>query len=90
MRNCYFSNYNLFSKKKHFFQVHFHSDAVYLILMVLFSVSSGYIGSIVLMYGPKMMNSSEEQGRAASLLVFFLVLGLCLGSATSYGAVTLL
>jgi len=70
--------------------VHFHSDAVYLILMVLFSVSSGYIGSIVLMYGPKMMNSSEEQGRAASLLVFFLVLGLCLGSATSYGAVTLL
>ena len=58
--------------------------------MALFSISSGYIGSIVMMYGPKMMTSGEDQGRAASLLVFFLVFGLSVGSAISSFVVALL
>ena len=58
--------------------------------MALFSISSGYIGSIVMMYGPKMMTSGEDQGRAASLLVFFLVFGLSIGSAISTLVVALL
>ena len=29
-----------------------------------------------MMFGPKMMDRPEDQGRAASILVFFLVLGL--------------
>merc|ERR1712141_894314 len=70
--------------------VYFKSDAVYLVAMALFSISSGYIGSIVMMYGPKMMTSGEDQGRAASLLVFFLVFGLSIGSAISTLVVALL
>ena len=71
-------------------QVYFTNDAVYLVAMAVFSISSGYIGSIVMMYGPKMMTSGEDQGRAASLLVFFLVFGLSVGSAFSKAIVALL
>ena len=51
------------------FQVYFESDTAYLILMALFSLSNGYLGSIVMTFGPKMMTNPHEQGQAASLLV---------------------
>jgi hypothetical protein len=37
--------------------------------MALFSLSNGYLGSIVMTFGPKMMTNPHEQGQAASLLV---------------------
>ena len=66
-----------------FFQVYIESDVVYLLLMVLFSVTNGYISSIVMMYGPKMLENRMNQGKAASVLVSFLVLGLAVGAAFS-------
>ena len=47
------------------------------------SISHGYITNIVMMLGPKMMEHPEEQSRAASILVFFVVLGLTIGSLLS-------
>jgi hypothetical protein len=41
-------------------------------------------------FGPKMMTNPHEQGQAASLLVFFLVFGLAIGSAISPLTVKLL
>ena len=73
-----------------YFQVAINSDAAYLLFIILFSVSNGYIGSIAMMYGPKMLQSGEDQGRAASLLVSFLVLGLAVGAFTSQLLVALL
>jgi len=67
-----------------------NSDAAYLLFIIIFSVSNGYIGSIAMMYGPKMLQSGEDQGRAASLLVSFLVLGLAVGAFTSQLLVALL
>ena len=58
--------------------------------MIVFSMTNGYIGSIAMMYGPKMLSSGEDQGRAASLLVSFLVLGLAVGAALSGYLVKLL
>lgn len=75
---------------RHRTHVAIHSDTAYLIFMVFFSVSNGYIGSIAMMYGPKMLQSAENQGRAASLLVSFLVSGLALGAFTSQLLVALL
>ena len=43
-----------------------------------------------MMYGPKMLQSGEDQGRAASILVFFLVSGLTLGAFASQLLVALL
>ena len=53
------------------FQVYFESDEAFMILIALFSISSGYIGNIVMMFGPKMMDHPVDQGRAASILVFY-------------------
>jgi len=66
------------------------SDAAYLIFMIIFSISNGYIGSVVMMFGPKMLQSGEDQGRAASLLVSFLVTGLAAGAFMSQLIVNLL
>lgn len=66
-----------------FMQVYIPSDTAYLIFMVIFSISNGYIGSIAMMYGPKMLQNGVDQGRAASFLVSFLVLGLAVGAAMS-------
>lgn len=65
------------------FQVYIKSDAAYIIFNILFSVSNGYINSICLMHGPKTLNNPQDQSRAASILVFFLMLGLTVGSVMS-------
>ena len=58
--------------------------------MATLSFTTGYINNIVMMFGPKMLASKEAQGRAASILVFFLVTGLGVGSALSSYVVRLL
>ena len=68
----------------------FESDGVYLIANISFAIISGYINSVVMMYGPKMLKAKVDQGRAASLLVFFLVLGLAVGSTLSSYVIKLL
>jgi len=60
----------------------FESDAVYIIIMLLFSVSNGYIGSICMISGPQMVRSEEAQ-TAASLMVALLGLGLGSGAFLS-------
>ena len=59
------------------------SDTAYLVFMVIFAISNGYIGGIALMFGPKVLENGVDQGRAASLLVSFLVLGLAVGASMS-------
>lgn len=68
---------------RHITKVYFESDAVFMILIALLSISNGYIGNIVMMFGPKMLDHPEDQGRAASILVFFLVFGLTVGALLS-------
>lgn len=68
----------------------FKTDADYYALMVIFSVSNGYLGNLCMMMGPKTSNDKEEQEKIASLLVAVLVLGIGLGSAVSYPIVNLL
>ena len=52
-------------------------------MMAVLSISHGYITNIVMMFGPKSMERQEDQSRAASMLVFFLVLGLTVGALVS-------
>ena len=59
------------------------SDEVYFLLLATMSISNGYIGNIVMMYGPKMLEIPEDQSRAASILCFFLVLGVAVGALLS-------
>jgi len=63
--------------------VYIKSDAAYIIFMILFSVSNGYINSICLMHGPKTLTNPQDQSRAASILVFYLMFGLTIGAILS-------
>jgi len=62
--------------------VYFESDTAYIIIMLLFSVSNGYIGSICMISGPQTVKG-EEAGTAASLMVAMLGIGLGLGAFLS-------
>ena len=68
----------------------FSRDVDYYALMVLFSLSNGYLGNLCMMLGPKTSQDTVEQEKIASMMVAVLVLGIGIGSALSYPVVNLL
>jgi len=62
--------------------VQFESDIAYIVIMALFSISNGYIGSICMISGPQIVHPDEAQ-TAASLMVAMLGTGLGLGAFLS-------
>jgi len=60
----------------------FESDVAYIFIMLLFSITNGYIGSICMICGPQVVRSEEAQ-TAASLMVAMLGLGLGSGAFLS-------
>ncbi|XP_029842416.2 equilibrative nucleoside transporter 1 isoform X1 [Ixodes scapularis] len=65
------------------------SDIAFVVIMVLFSLSNGYLTTPALTYGSKSA-STENQETAGSMAALFLGLGLMLGSVSSYGTIKLL
>jgi len=65
------------------------SDTAYIIIMTLFSVTNGYLGSICMMCAPQTVRNEEAQ-TAASLMVALLGLGLGTGAFLSNFFVLLL
>lgn len=68
----------------------FSTDADFYALMVIFSISNGYLGNLAMMLGPQTSQVREEQETIASLLVAVLVLGIGTGSFLSYPIVNYL
>jgi len=62
--------------------VAFESDTAYIVIMMLFSISNGYVSSICMISGPQMV-AGEEASTAANLMVACLGLGLGLGAFIS-------
>ena len=58
------------------------SDFLYFFIMFLFSLSNGYLGSSIMMAGPQIQN--VDKGLTGTLLTFFMVLGLTIGSLLSF------
>ncbi|KAF9179628.1 hypothetical protein BGZ51_006749 [Haplosporangium sp. Z 767] len=61
------------------------NDGLWFLLMFLFAVSNGYVGSIIMMVGPSCVLGGEQKARAGVKLGFWLTTGLALGSAASFG-----
>jgi len=80
---------NLVPRKRFFTPVLIHSDVVYIILMLIFSISTGILTSVV-MVGVKARVKKEEQHTATNIMVGVRGLGLVLGSAISVLMVQLL
>ncbi|KAK5643124.1 hypothetical protein RI129_006969 [Pyrocoelia pectoralis] len=60
----------------------FNRDYYYVIIMVLFSISNGYLGNLAMMCAPRVVKNHEKE-IASSMMAIFLGLGLTVGSAIS-------
>ncbi|KAG5831484.1 equilibrative nucleoside transporter 1a [Anguilla anguilla] len=66
----------------------FEHDAWYILFMVLFAFSNGYLASLCMCFGPKKVAGHESE-TAGAVMAFFLSLGLALGAAMSFVVRTL-
>ncbi|KAJ8387285.1 hypothetical protein AAFF_G00157810 [Aldrovandia affinis] len=66
-----------------FTPVVFEHDAWYILFMVLFAFSNGYLASLCMCFGPKKVPPHESE-TAGAVMAFFLSLGLALGAALSF------
>jgi equilibrative nucleoside transporter 1/2/3 len=62
----------------------FTHDSIPIIIMVVFSLSNGYMGSLAMMMGPDCVGDHEKQV-AGTMLTFFLLLGIATGAAAGLG-----
>ncbi|XP_074501708.1 equilibrative nucleoside transporter 1-like isoform X1 [Sebastes fasciatus] len=68
---------------RHYLPVLFGHDAWYIIFMIFFSFSNGYLASLCMCFGPKKVPQHEAE-TAGAIMAFFLSLGLALGAAVSF------
>lgn len=61
----------------------FGHDAWYILFIILFSFSNGYLASLCMCFGPKKVAQHEAE-TAGAIMAFFLSLGLALGAALSF------
>uniref|UniRef100_A0AAY4B1D9 Solute carrier family 29 member 1a n=1 Tax=Denticeps clupeoides TaxID=299321 RepID=A0AAY4B1D9_9TELE len=67
---------------RHSMPVIFHHDACFILLMIVFAFSNGYLTSLCMCYGPKKVDPHEAE-TAGTIMAFFLSLGLACGAALS-------
>ncbi|XP_058507777.1 equilibrative nucleoside transporter 1-like [Solea solea] len=68
---------------RHYLPVLFGHDAWYIIFMIFFAFSNGYLASLCMCFGPKKVAQHEAE-TAGAIMAFFLSLGLALGAAVSF------
>ncbi|NXD90801.1 S29A1 protein, partial [Chaetorhynchus papuensis] len=68
---------------RYYLPVVFSHDAWYIIFMIFFSISNGYLASLCMCFGPKKVLAHEAE-TAGAVMAFFLSLGLALGAAISF------
>ncbi|KAI4813064.1 hypothetical protein KUCAC02_024416 [Chaenocephalus aceratus] len=61
----------------------FAHDAWYIIFMIFFAFSNGYLASLCMCFGPKKVPQHEAE-TAGAIMAFFLSLGLALGAGVSF------
>ncbi|NXQ36357.1 S29A1 protein, partial [Alaudala cheleensis] len=68
---------------RYYLPVVFSHDAWYMVFMIFFSISNGYLASLCMCFGPKKVLAHEAE-TAGAVMAFFLSLGLALGAAVSF------
>ena len=80
---------NLAPESTNYTPVLIYSDTIYIGLMFVFSISNGFLTSVVMVAAPARVQPSHQQ-TAANLMAGILGLGLAAGAALSVLAVKLL
>ncbi|CAN2387521.1 Solute carrier family 29 (nucleoside transporters) [Pristimantis euphronides] len=68
---------------RNYLPVYLAHDAWYIIIMVFFALSNGYLASLCMCFGPKKVNVHEAE-TAGAIMAFFLSLGLAFGAGFSF------
>ncbi|KAM4607381.1 equilibrative nucleoside transporter 1-like isoform 1-T2 [Polymixia lowei] len=68
---------------RNYLPVLFAHDAWYIVFMIVFSFSNGYLASLCMCFGPKKVAQHEAE-TAGAIMAFFLSLGLAIGAALSF------
>uniref|UniRef100_A0A8D0L567 Solute carrier family 29 member 1a n=1 Tax=Sphenodon punctatus TaxID=8508 RepID=A0A8D0L567_SPHPU len=63
--------------------VFFAHDAWFIVFIIFFSISNGYLASLCMCFGPKKVDAHEAE-TAGAIMTFFLSLGLALGAVISF------
>lgn len=66
------------------FSTVFNNDAWPFVIMTVFSLTNGYLGSLCMMYAPALVEMHEKEV-GGTMMAFLLSLGLSLGSLSSFG-----
>jgi equilibrative nucleoside transporter 1/2/3 len=61
-----------------------NADFYPIVIMALFALSNGYLGSVLMMTGPSMTTKVEDKGTAATIMATLLTFGLLFGSLSSF------
>ncbi|XP_031561564.1 equilibrative nucleoside transporter 1-like isoform X2 [Actinia tenebrosa] len=61
----------------------FNDDTYFIVFMLLFGISNGYLGSLCMMYGPGLVEKKDSE-TAGTMMAFLLIVGLGLGAAFSF------
>ncbi|KDR21110.1 equilibrative nucleoside transporter 1 [Zootermopsis nevadensis] len=77
------------AQPRHHLPVLMNSDLHYIVIIVLFALSNGYLANITLICVPKVVDSAEQE-TASSMMAAFLGIGLACGSALSLAMVNIL
>ncbi|XP_014901676.1 equilibrative nucleoside transporter 2 isoform X1 [Poecilia latipinna] len=70
-------------QKRYYLPVAFSHDAIFTVIMALFSLSSGYFVCLSMSYAPQLVEPKDAE-TAGALMTFFLALGLSVGAALSF------
>ncbi|XP_030044702.1 equilibrative nucleoside transporter 1-like, partial [Microcaecilia unicolor] len=68
---------------RQYLPVFFSHDSYYIVVMIVFAFSNGYLASLCMCFGPKKVLAHEAE-TAGAIMAFFLSLGLALGAAFSF------
>ncbi|XP_041821260.1 equilibrative nucleoside transporter 2 [Chelmon rostratus] len=70
-------------QNRSYLPVYFSHDAAFTVIMILFSLSSGYFVALSMTYAPQLVEPKDAE-TAGALMTFFLALGLSIGAALSF------
>ncbi|XP_067010202.2 equilibrative nucleoside transporter 3 isoform X2 [Anabrus simplex] len=70
------------AQPRHHLPIMIGSDLYYILIIVLFAISNGYLANITLICVPRVVDSTEQE-TASSMMAAFLGVGLACGSALS-------
>ncbi|XP_040572771.2 equilibrative nucleoside transporter 3-like [Lepeophtheirus salmonis] len=74
---------NIQPDNRYYTDVYIESDAAFIILIIIFSITNGYIGNICLMFGPKTLAVQREQMKGGEILIAAMIIGLTVGAGLS-------